>query len=466
MLIISKCLTCLLYLSVYPEDYEIDKDSLIRKWIAEGFVEKKAGSSLFQCGEEYFNQLINRSMIQAVEDKDTGIIYGCCVHDMVLDLIRGLSDEENFVTISNDVEGTSSLRKNVRRLSYQNRVMKQTQQNDRMGMAQVRSLVACRCDIDSWVLHPRSFKLLRVLAFEECETMTSWHGIKQHLGNLLHLRYLGLRYSDGIKELPEEIGKLKFLQTLDLKNSGIEVLPSGVCQLTQLVCLFGDVFITCVPDGLFLTKLTSLEELRVCIDNLDEESQRQFVKDLGSLSKARVLHFTRASLSGMVQSDLVQSLGNLHKLQHLTLWGSPKAATREWDTVVLSRHLRRLRLQAVQFHRLPSWISPAHLPSLYCLSLCVDDMDEAGLRTLGGLAELRFLRLSTGKPSMSCTATVLNIAAGDAFFQKLICCRLYGWMVRLVPREDSTSVSLPSGRESRVVWPLLVPKQRTCTAHQ
>ncbi|CAL4990805.1 unnamed protein product [Urochloa decumbens] len=333
--------TYLLYLSVYPEDYEIEKEPLIWKWIAEGFVEKKAGASLFQQGEEYFNQLINRSMIQAAEDM--GIVNGCRVHDMVLDLIRELSAKENFVTILNDNEGTSPQNK-VRRFSHQNRMMKQTQQGDDMGMSQVRSLVATRCDINSWVLHP-SFKLLRVLALEKCETTTSWQGLKQHLGNLLHLRK------------------------------------------TELVCLCGG-FDTCVPDGLFLTKLTSLEKLHVRIDNLDEESQRQFLKDLGSLSEARVLEFSCLSLSGMLQSNLVQSLGNLHKLQLLGLMGFGEAATREWDTVVLPRHLRHLQLPAVRFHRVPSLISSAHLPRLYQLFLLVDDMDEAGLRALGGLPEL------------------------------------------------------------------------------
>ena len=261
--------TCLLYLSVYPEDSSIPKDLLIWKWIAEGFVETKTGTSLFQLGEEYFNQLVNRSMIQAVRAKNgVGDIYACQVHDMVLDLIRGLSYEENFVTISNDDKVTSPSGNKVRRLAHQNRVMKQlTQQEDDTGMARVRSLVACRCDIGSWVLHP-SFKLLRVLALEDCNCEKGWQGLK-HLGDLLHLRYLGLQGTRGIYELPEEIGKLKFLQTLDLLISDIRVLPFGVCQLTQLVYLCAPD--TRAPDGL-LKKVTSLEELHIRIDNLNDES--------------------------------------------------------------------------------------------------------------------------------------------------------------------------------------------------
>ncbi|XP_039798033.1 disease resistance protein PIK6-NP-like isoform X1 [Panicum virgatum] len=385
-------------------------------------------------------------MIQAVRAEDgVGDIYVCQVHDMVLDLIRGLSYEEKFVTISNDDEVTSPSGNKVRRLAHQNRVMKQlTQQEDDTGMARVRSLVASRCDINSWVLHP-SFKLLRVLALEDCNCEKGWQGLK-HLGDLLHLRYLGLHKVYGIYELPEEIGKLKFLQTLDLGSSGIRVLPFGVCQLTQLVCLRGGSR-TRAPDGL-LKKLTSLEELHICIDNLNHESKRQFVKALGNLSELRVLSINltelivlhiNGSLEGTVLSDLAQSLGNLHKLQHLSLDVAPWA---EWDRVVLSQHLQSLIVKSLVLRRLPSWISPARLPSLCYLDLKVDNIDEAGLRAVGGLPQLRRFDLHRPRPYLSSSgSTATVVIAGDGFFQKLRRCRFWGWMVQFVVNEDSACVS-------------------------
>jgi hypothetical protein len=91
--------TCLLYLSVFSEDYRIRKDRLIWMWIAEGFIHcDKQGKSLFELGESYFNELINRSMTQPIYDVD-GMVYAGHVHDMVLDLLRSLSSKENFITI-------------------------------------------------------------------------------------------------------------------------------------------------------------------------------------------------------------------------------------------------------------------------------------------------------------------------------------------------------------------------------
>ncbi|KAL7218016.1 hypothetical protein ACSBR2_011281 [Camellia fascicularis] len=65
---------CFLYLSVYPEDYLIEHSRLIRLWVAEGFVEMKAGMTIEEVAEGYLNELINRSLVQVAEMRSDGRI--------------------------------------------------------------------------------------------------------------------------------------------------------------------------------------------------------------------------------------------------------------------------------------------------------------------------------------------------------------------------------------------------------
>ncbi|CAD6206138.1 unnamed protein product [Miscanthus lutarioriparius] len=99
-------------------DYVITRETLIWKWIAEGFIVGGRGQNLEEVGEIYFNELINRSMIQPVDIQYDGRARACRVHDLVLDILISLSTEENFVTIL-DGDDPKSMTNKIRRLSMQ-----------------------------------------------------------------------------------------------------------------------------------------------------------------------------------------------------------------------------------------------------------------------------------------------------------------------------------------------------------
>ncbi|XP_015897321.3 disease resistance protein RPM1-like [Ziziphus jujuba] len=106
---------CFLYLSIFPEDYLIERTKLIRLWIAEGFVLVKESRTVEEVGEYYFNELVNRSLIQVIEKYDDGRIRRCRVHDLLREIILRKSLDQNFMAITS--EENRSLPERVRRLS-------------------------------------------------------------------------------------------------------------------------------------------------------------------------------------------------------------------------------------------------------------------------------------------------------------------------------------------------------------
>jgi hypothetical protein len=106
-----RCATLIfLYLGIYPEDYIIDKNDLIRQWIAEGFViHYLHGQDLVDVAKSYFNELINKSLIQPVRTEH-GEVLSCRVHDIMLDLILSKCKEDNFISIAYKLEEMTGLR--------------------------------------------------------------------------------------------------------------------------------------------------------------------------------------------------------------------------------------------------------------------------------------------------------------------------------------------------------------------
>ncbi|VAH71500.1 unnamed protein product [Triticum turgidum subsp. durum] len=272
--------TCLLYLCIYPEDQRINCADLKWKWIAEGFIAAPWGN-LCQEAENYFNELVNRNMIQPVDVGRDGLVHYCQVHDMVLDLIISLSEEENFATVLNR-RVCNSLPSKIRRLSMQS--------TGKGNKGAIHAVTTSKLHVRSLNVFGETepvpplvdFHSLRVLDFDSCNWLEKEH-IK-NIGSCSQLRYLRISGTQ-ITELPGEIGKLQFLETLDLQGCGdLITLPSTMVQLQKLARLLIHHHIW-LPAGV-IGSLHALEEISHIyrVDN-----PVKFAEELRHLTKLRKL---------------------------------------------------------------------------------------------------------------------------------------------------------------------------------
>ncbi|KAG8479473.1 hypothetical protein CXB51_029659 [Gossypium anomalum] len=97
---------CFLYLSHFPEDYEIPADRLIQLWVAEGIVSSKQeegdeGQIAEDVAEGYLLELAERCMIQVRErDIATLKMSSFQMHDLMRDVCLSKAKQEKFLYIA------------------------------------------------------------------------------------------------------------------------------------------------------------------------------------------------------------------------------------------------------------------------------------------------------------------------------------------------------------------------------
>ncbi|CAN6371678.1 unnamed protein product [Urochloa humidicola] len=381
---------CLLYLSIFPEDHEISVRTLAALWVAEGLVEEKQGSNVYDLAERYCNDLINRSMIQPVHVNESGEPQFCCVHDMILDLIISLSLLENFVTtISEGSQFASPVCNKLRRLSlHGSKVYRQKEESKKelviltetANMSHVRTLLSFG-DTSQQMPPLARFSVLRVLSLEHFP-LKNMH--VKDLGSLHHLRYLKLG-GTVVTKLPEGIGNLQHLKILDLWSTSIKELPTSIVQLTTLELLLVHPQVK-FPDG--IGNLVSLQRLGW----FDMRVSPKITAELGNLIKLTTLGINELHANESYVETFLQSLSNLGNLHCIMFHGEKRGSLDcmpdEWRGPAQLQHFHGNNLT---FSKVPRWFSS--LSELSILSISIELLRQEDMKLLGSLTVLRFLKL-------------------------------------------------------------------------
>ncbi|CAL5045942.1 unnamed protein product [Urochloa decumbens] len=351
----SEMKTCCLYLSMYPMGVQISRKHLTRRWIAEGFVTRKQGKSEEDVAEEYFDHLIKRKFIQPVERSINWKVKNCQVYDLVHEFVVSKAREENFVTVVGGYWSMAPLSGRVRRLSLtllpsqegqpdtndtdslkekegqpgslKTKRKKEKGQPDTDGSGQeitmgmdlshVRSLTLCGSMKGGPLELLKKSPIVQVLDLVDCKNLEK-RTMKLIYGMLL-LKYLNLRRTN-IKELHKDIGKLKHLETLDVRETEVSQLPVEVCQLERLVGIFGgDKRKRKALKLAKKMKLKNMKSLRVLSGieiNYESESA---VEDLKHLTNLRKLAIYKLVVTEAKIKELQSSIQYLRCLQILII---------------------------------------------------------------------------------------------------------------------------------------------------
>ncbi|GMP60817.1 hypothetical protein CsSME_00023528 [Camellia sinensis var. sinensis] len=389
---------CFLYLGLFPEDFEIEVERLIRLWVAEGFIQQAEGETLEETVAEYLNELIDRNLIQVAER--TWIrIRRCRVHDLLRDFAIEKSKELNFLHIyDGNVYSAPSPCKH-RRLASHSYGLKRFASFDQSSNLHLRTLLFFNSENESAQIGELQFlyeklRLLRVFDLEEIifnHSQETEHGsLLDAIDKLIHLRYFKI---SGFKmnKIPPSIGNLQTLQTLECSEFRTSImLPDEICNAKQLRHLIG-----CFKWPFRVENLTNLQTLNYI--EVDDRMEFNPSRDLINLRELVVI------FNGESKGFTLDSIGRLRNLQKLYLEFRDTIWNPTLQPLYHCHRLLQLKLDG-RIGKLPTEMHE-FLPNLKYLPLFGSNMKEDPMPSLEKLPKLTILDLCFwGVNKYVCTA--------------------------------------------------------------
>ncbi|KAL9294049.1 Disease resistance protein RPP13 [Arabidopsis thaliana] len=332
---------CFLYLSIFPEDYEIDLEKLIRLLVAEGFIQGDEEMMMEDVARYYIEELIDRSLLEAVR-RERGKVMSCRIHDLLRDVAIKKSKELNFVNVYNDhvaQHSSTTCRREV--VHHQVKIYS----SEKCKNKRMRSFLY----FGSYNLVGLDFETLKLLRVLDVRRLRFPFN-----GDLIHLRYLGID-SYSLRYIAAITFKLRFLQTLDASDIDFIYDTIDLRKLTSLRHVIGQfVGELLIGDAANLQTLRfissdswnklkpelliNLRDLEI-YEDYDEDFDRRVSVSWASLTKLRSLRVLKLYYLRLESEEAVRSTDVISpSLESVTLEG----ITFEEDTMPFLQKMPRL----------------------------------------------------------------------------------------------------------------------------
>ena len=213
---------CFAYCSLYPKDWDIEKDELIQLWMAHGYLECST------IGNQFVNILLMKSFFQDAIYDVHGDINSFKIHDLIHDIAMQVSGNDCCYLDS----GTKRFVGSPVHVMLQSEAIGLLES---LNARKMRTLILLSKNSESMnekeLFVISKFKYLRVLKLSHCslsKLCTSFIKLK-------HLRYLSLCDCERLGSLSKSISDLVCLQRLILKAcKNVEISTKDVSKLINL----------------------------------------------------------------------------------------------------------------------------------------------------------------------------------------------------------------------------------------
>ncbi|KAJ0081411.1 hypothetical protein Patl1_09765 [Pistacia atlantica] len=367
---------CLLCFSIYPEDFDVRADQLVRWWVGEGLVHDKNTKTATELGFEYLSELVSRCLVDVVQRRGyDGTVYSCKMHDLVRDMTIKVAEDEAFCSF--DGKGKQMFTVDSRWLGFSSDMDPKLWKKN----SKLRALLLVSSNQVPLNRNLEFLKSLRALDFSynkldtvEVEKLWGW------ISSLKRLGYLNLSGVAGLKEVPSSIQKLRNLQLLVLTecNNLIRVHQS-ITNLKRLVVLdLGSCRHQFLPRG--LERLSNLRELSGFRLASQANTQSCKLLELEKLVQLRVLRINVNSESEISENEY-EVLSHLKNLLVFSIDAEDckdKKIFEMLDRLSPSPRLQELYLRRYRHELMPEWFNPEQLSTLQYL--CIENGDLANIK--------------------------------------------------------------------------------------